>query len=138
MNPDLILLPALAQILLVVVLYVHLAAAKSQATQRGEVDESRRALYADAWPEPVIQINNCIRNQFEVPVLFYVLVVMLWMLQAVSALTLTLAWLFVATRLLHAWVHIGSNVVPVRRRLFSVGVLLLVALWVNALLAIVA
>ncbi len=136
MNPDLILLPALAQILLVVVLYIHLAAAKSQAAQRGEVDESRRALYADAWPEPVIQINNCIRNQFEVPVLFFVLVAMLWMLQAASALTLTLAWLFVATRLLHAWVHIGSNVVPLRRRLFSIGLLLLIGLWVSALLAI--
>ncbi len=138
MNPDLILLPALAQILLVVVLYIHLAAAKSQAAQRGDVDESRRALYADAWPEPVIQINNCIRNQFEVPVLFYVLVLVLWMLNAVNALTLSLAWLFVGTRLLHAKVHIGSNVVPLRRRLFSIGVLLLLSLWVAALLAIVA
>jgi hypothetical protein len=46
---------------------------------------------------------------------------MLWALEAVNVLTLAAVWLFVISRIVHAWVHIGSNYVPNRRRVFTVG-----------------
>ncbi len=128
MNQNLIFLPVLVQIALVIALYVYLAIAKSRASQRGEVDEDRRALYDDAWPESVLKINNCIRNQFEVPVLFYVLIFILWSLGAVNIVVHVVSWLFVATRIVHAYIHTGSNYVPLRRSVFSIGVLILLVL----------
>ena len=102
-------------------LYIRLAKAKTQAIENEEVDLERRALHPDAWPESVQKINNSIRNQFEVPVLFYVVTFVLYASTQVTTFILMLSWLFVASRIYHAYVHTGSNYVPLRRRLFSIG-----------------
>jgi hypothetical protein len=130
----LIYIAILTQIFLTMVVYITLAVAKSRAAKRGEVDRQRAALYADAWPDSVQKINNNIRNQFEVPVLFYVLCFVLIGIGAAGTLVAALAWLFVATRIAHAWIHTRSNYVPARRAVFMAGVaivlcLLLIALW---------
>lgn len=136
MSEKLIFLPVLAQMVLTFGLYIALARAKTRAQASGEVDELRRALHDDAWPEPVQQVKNCIRNQFELPVLFYALVLVLWSLGCAGILAQLLAWLFVASRLIHAWIHTGSNHVPARRRAFSLGVLVLMAMTLLALLGV--
>ena len=121
MNRDLIFGPVLVQVLLTLATYVLLIKAKIRAMRAGEVDMARRALFDDAWPESVMKINNNIRNQFEVPVLFYVLAFALWALHAVHWAALAAAWLFAISRIVHAWIHIGTNYVPNRRRAFTVG-----------------
>ena len=121
MNRDLIFGPILVQVLLTLATYVLLIKAKIRAMKAGEVDMARRALHDDAWPESVMKINNNIRNQFEVPVLFYVLAFALWALEAVAWPALAAAWLFAISRIVHAWVHIGTNYVPNRRRAFTIG-----------------
>jgi hypothetical protein len=136
MNQNLIFLPVLIQIMLVIALYIYLSIAKSRASQRGEVDEDRRALFGDAWPESVLKINNCIRNQFEVPVLFYVLITVLWSLGTVNIFVHVVSWLFVATRIVHAYIHTGSNYVPLRRGVFSIGILILLVLTIFAVVAL--
>ena len=128
MNSRLILLAVLAQVFLTIAMYIRLNFAKASAIRRGEVDVARRALHDDAWPDSVLKINNNIRNQFEVPVLFYVLVFALVALDAVTTLAVLLAWLFVASRVAHAWVHVGSNYVPMRRRAFMFGCLIVIAM----------
>ena len=128
MTASLIFLPVLAQVLLTVILYLALQRAKTRAARAGEVDEARRALHEDAWPDYVRQINNNIRNQFEVPVLFYVVCVVLWALQTTGIVVQLLAWAFVASRVAHAWVHTHFNIVPIRRRIFALGVLIVLAL----------
>lgn len=124
----LIFLPVVIQIALTLGLYIYLAVAKSRASKLGLVDESRRALYDDAWPNNVLQINNCIRNQFEVPVLFYVLIIILWLTNSINIYIHLLAWAFVVSRLFHASIHVGSNYVPLRRKLFTAGCFLLIAI----------
>jgi hypothetical protein len=126
MKENYIFLPLVIQIGLVFWLYIYLAITKSRAMKAGQVDEQRRALHDDAWPDSVLQVNNCIRNQFEVPVLFYILVIVLWLTQSVNLVIHILAWVFVASRILHAYIHIGSNYVPMRRRVFMFGCLVLI------------
>jgi len=121
MPSRLILYPVLVQIFLTIAVYIKLNAAKRKAASSGEVDEDRRALDEDAWPDSVRKINNNIRNHFEVPVLFYVLAFALLALNAVGYLTLAVAWLFVLSRIAHAYVHTGSNYLPLRRRIFMFG-----------------
>ena len=118
-NP--ILAPVLVQVLLTLSVYVALIRAKSRALKAGQTDLKRRALYDDAWPESVIQVNNNIRNQFELPVLFYALAFTLWALDAMHYAALAAAWLFALSRIVHAWVHIGPNTQPLRRRAFTFG-----------------
>lgn len=132
MSPNLIFLPVLVQVLLTIAVYLRLARAKAAAAENAQVDEARRALHADAWPDSVIQVNNSIRNQFEVPVLFYVLVVVLWACKATDVVAHGVAWAFAISRLVHAYVHTGKNVVAIRRRIFTFGVVMVVAMTVLA------
>lgn len=134
MYRNLIFAPVLAQVLLTLLIYVHLIRVKIRAIKAGQVNKERRALHEDAWPDSVLQINNNIRNQFEIPVLFYVVCIVLWALEAVGIVALVAAWLFAASRIAHAYIHLTSNYLPNRRRLFTVGwwILLfmaLLALW---------
>ena len=138
MSPRLILYPVFTQVLLTIVAYLKLKAAKNKAVRDGTVDAARRGLDEDAWPDYVRRINNNIRNQFEVPVLFYVLAWTLFALNAVGFVALVLAWLFVASRIAHAYVHIGSNDVRARRRSFMIGGMTIIALGIVALCALLS
>ena len=82
------------------------------------------------WPERPTQIANCFSNQFEIPVLFYVLVILAWITRQADLLFVVMAWIFVLSRLAHAYIHTTSNHVPTRFRVFAVGVLLLLLMWI--------
>ena len=73
MSETQLFLPVILQIVLTLLLYLLLGVRKSRAIRDGQVDQARRALHADAWPDSVQQVNNSIRSQFEIPVLYYVL-----------------------------------------------------------------
>ena len=136
MNDQLIFLPVLLQILVTLYAYVLLSTAKFRAAKAGLVNDARRSLHDDAWPDNVIQINNNIRNQFELPVLFYVLVILLWALDAASITVQAIAWLFALSRVVHLHIHTGSNFVPLRRRIFMFGYGMVALLLGAAVLAV--
>ena len=134
MNANLIFGPLLAQMLLTVGMFGLLAARKAQAVRLKKVNLKQAALDHSAWPDEVIKVSNNIANQFETPILFYVVCLALFQLNAVSGPVLMLAWLYVATRFVHAFVHVRSNRVPIRMRVFAAGllivfVLMLLILW---------
>ena len=128
MTRDWIFVPVIVQVLLTLLIYVRLIKVKVLAIRAGLVDMERRALHENAWPESVLQINNNIRNQFELPVLFYVICVVLWQLNAVTAIALAAATAFVLSRIAHAMIHLGANVISNRRRAFTVGWWVLMAM----------
>lgn len=138
MDRNLVFLPMLAQILLTVFVFVWLGIAKSKAVKLGQVNLEKRALHTDAWPDHVLKISNNINNQFETPVLFYALVLMLWALNTIDVYAMIFACGFVITRIVHVYVHTGSNIVPLRRRVFTLGFVFLLLLALLALKAILA
>lgn len=69
------------------------------------------------------------RNLFELPVLFYLALVVASLSGQVNAAVLVLAWLFVALRVLHSAIHCTYNKVMHRFQAYLVGGLVLWALW---------
>jgi hypothetical protein len=132
MNSSHIFWPVLAQVFMTLAMFVFLGARKARAVKTGQVNRRQAALDSRVWPEDVVQVSNNIANQFEVPVLFYVLCLVLDSIHAAGTIAVVLAWLFVASRYAHAYVHVGSNYVPVRMRLFIFGCLVLLAMLVIA------
>jgi hypothetical protein len=124
--------PVLAQVLLTMMMFIVLGARKARAVKAGKVDRQKAALDNRLWPEDVIKVSNNIANQFEVPILFYILCFVLYTINVAGTAAVVLAWLFVVTRYAHAWVHVGSNYVPVRMRLFMVGCVVVLAMLVLA------
>ncbi len=136
MDQNLIFLPILMQVFLTLLVYVGITRAKNRAIAEQKVDENRRALHKDAWPEYVLKFTNNLTNQFEAPILFYILCFVIWAVKSVDVVSISFAWIFSISRYAHAYVHTGSNYVPVRKRIFMFGVIILIALFVCALVGI--
>lgn len=136
METNLIFYPVVAQIILTFIVYSFLPIVKKRALENNEVDLVRRPLHDDAWPDSVLKITNNVRNQFESPVLFYALCFMLWALSSVNAVALSAAWLYVVLRVAHAIVHTGSNVVPIRKKVFMASTLVLMLLCICVIYAL--
>ena len=136
MARHLIYWPVLAQILIPVLVLLLNGMRKNDDVKSGSFDRERAAMDNEAWSMPVVLTSKNLANQFQLPVIFYVLCLILATLDAVNILTLVVAWLFVITRYVHAYVHVSTNYVPNRLRAFLLGVfflLLLFGLTVSAL-----
>jgi len=110
-----ILLPLLVQIGLTCFLILWMAKERTVLFKRREIKWQDIALRQTPWPGRVQQIGNCFENQFEIPVLFYVLVVLAITAKKADLLFVVMEWLFVATRLAHAYVFTTSNLCPAAR-----------------------
>lgn len=118
----------LGQVVLVVLMYLRLAIVKKQEIVAGNVDLRVVALRQDQWPESVLLVNNNLRNQFESPMLFYVLCFMAIVLGAVDVSVFGTACVYVASRYGHAIIHVTSNNVKLRLPLFLVGIAAIIGL----------
>ncbi|MEM1412559.1 MAG: MAPEG family protein [Pseudomonadota bacterium] len=75
--------------------------------------------------------SDSFQNQFELPVLFYVAVLLAITLLLTDPLLATLAWMFVLLRYLHAAVHLTYNLVMHRFFLFAMSAIVLLMMWVR-------
>ena len=130
------LLPVFVQVALTFVVLFRLGAVRLAAIRAGGLVRDEVVLGDTGWPPIVRQASNCFRNQFELPVLFYVLAVLALLTRQTSDLFLVLAWLFVLSRVVHAYVYVTSNHIGWRFGAFAFGALVLLAMWVLFALAI--
>lgn len=121
--------PMVAHVLLVFVLYALLSIRRVGLVRAGKVQVSQFRENRDEPGESLV-VRNSIANQFELPVFFHVCCVLLYITEADNIVSLALAWLFVACRYLHAFVHVTSNRIRYRRPLFMVGVATLGGMWI--------
>jgi hypothetical protein len=88
------------------------------------------ALGQSAWPPKAQQVSNNYTSQFQVPLLFYVIVILAWITKQADLIFLVMAWIFVISRLAHAYIHTSSNHVPTRFNAFAVGAIVLLLMWI--------
>jgi hypothetical protein len=81
-------------------------------------------------PADVTVVNRNLMNLLEMPVLFYVASLTLYVTHRTSPGVLTLAWIYVALRVLHSLIHITSNHVIQRLVVFTASNVVLASLWV--------
>lgn len=129
MSIQIILLPLFLQVALTFVLLFWMARVRTVVIRSGEVKIKDIALGQSNWPPKATQIANCYNSQLQVPLLFYVLTVLEIVTHHADLLFVAMAWLFVISRLLHAYIHTGSNYVPYRFMVFAAGVFILLAMW---------
>lgn len=133
MSQNLILLPVCAQVLLTFIVAVTMAVRRQRALKAGTRFKDI-ALGQDVWPEDATKAANNFRNQFETPVLFYVACAFAMLTRSVDVLFLALAWVWVASRAIHAFIHLGGNDVGKRAMIYGIGMLILMVMWVLLLL----
>jgi hypothetical protein len=83
----------------------------------------------DLPPEWVERPARAFMNLLEVPLLFYVACVLMLQTGRWDSVQLSLAWLFVALRYLHATVYIALNDVPLRFTAYAMGCITVTVIW---------
>jgi hypothetical protein len=129
MSIQAMLLPLFVQVALTFGLLFWMGWSRVGSVKSTETRIADVALGQPNWPTKVQQISNCYSNQFQLPVLYYGLVALALLTRSANLLFVVLSWVFVLTRLLHAYIHIGSNVVRYRFNVFALGVMILLAMW---------
>ena len=127
MSAAAILWPMLAHISWVFMLYAWLTFARTRAVRRGEIDYSCFVLGREE-PLEVARITRNLGNQFELPAIFYALVVLLIALGKVTMVDVIAAWVFVAGRVVHTLVQALTDNVPLRGQVFMINFLGVAAL----------
>ncbi|RVA23154.1 hypothetical protein EN935_28570, partial [Mesorhizobium sp. M7D.F.Ca.US.004.03.1.1] len=114
---------------LIYIVYCVLGRRRYGAVRSGEAKAGQFKVRSTE-PASSITVAANLTNQFELPVLFYVLCLTLHLTNGVNYLTLALMWIFVASRYFHAWVHLTSNNLLLRSRSFFVGAVILLLGWI--------
>ena len=132
MNQIAILYPVFVQVLLVLTVACLMAFARARAIkamerQRGNPDLPRGKT---VWPEDAAKRAANYINQFELPVLFYVLTILEIVTRHADVVFVVLAWIFVLARIGQAYVHTTSNVVIQRGVIYAIGAVTLIVMWI--------
>ena len=123
-----LLLPAFVQFALTVYVLTRMGQGRVRAVRSGQVK------YSDvdsksAYSESVQKFSNNYVSQFELPVLFYVVLAFALATELIDLKLIGLAWAFVGSRLVHSFVHTGANRIATRFKVFVVGLVFLVGMW---------
>lgn len=130
MSVQMVLLPVFVLIGLTFALLIWMFGARRNALVSRETKVRDIVLGQQNWPVRTTQIGNCFRNQFELPVLFYVLIAIALPLRHADNVIVLLSWVFVVTRLVHAGIFVTSNDLNYRSLAWSAGVFVLLAMWI--------
>ncbi|MFA5956474.1 MAPEG family protein [Hyphomicrobium sp.] len=123
------LLPVFVEVFLIFVLMAFMGVHRSRSLTSGEIKLEDVALDNTNYPARAKQFANSFNNQFELPMLFFVLIGFILITRVGDILLLILVWIFVVSRLLHAYVHTTSNNVDWRFRAYALGCVALFTMW---------
>jgi hypothetical protein len=125
-----ILLPLFIEVALTFGLLLWLGVRRREDLSNGTTRVSQIALREPNWSPRTLQTAYSFSNQFELPVLFYVLTVLEIITRHADFIFIVLAWIFVLSRLCQAFVHITGNNVRLRAAIYGVGAIALIIAWV--------
>ena len=134
MNSTSIFAPFFAMVALTFVVWVYMYARRIPFIIRSKLtpEQVSPVELARLSPPAVANPSDNLKNLFELPTVFYALVLFLYVTNHVDTRYVLAAWLFVGFRVLHSAVHCTFNFVPLRFWLYAGGAL---SLWFMAVRA---
>ena len=131
MTQETIFLPVLALAALTILVLMFAAGKRFRAVGAGQIGPNDFALGESSnVPGHVALGNRNYMNLLELPILFYVVCLALYVTGNVDGLALNLAWAYVALRVIHSLVHLTYNNVLHRLGVFAISNFVLAAIWV--------
>jgi hypothetical protein len=131
--------PFFALIALTIVVWFYMYARRIPFIMRNKLTPQQLTPveFARLSPPVVANPSDNLTNLFELPTIFYALVLYLYVTGQVDTTYVRAAWLFVSLRVLHSVVHCTFNYVPLRFWLYAGGSLTLWFIAIRAALAVV-
>lgn len=128
-----LLYPLLIQVALTFVIWVRLYRARDRELRTKRIHPQVFATRKSALDrmEDSLATADSFSNQFETPVLFFLVVILTLMLMLQDPILVALAWTYVILRVAHAVIHLTYNTVFHRFLAFAASGLVLLAMWVR-------
>jgi len=128
MNQTAIIFPFVGTMLLTMVVWIYMYARRIPFIMRNQFppEQLTPLEFARLSPPAVANPSDNLKNLFELPAIFYAVVLYLYATQQVDGSYLVAAWIFFGFRVLHSAVHCTFNFVPLRFCLYLISAL---ALW---------
>ena len=137
MDASAIIFPVVAMFMLTFSVVAYTGRSRLVAIRRGDVSIRYYRRYNEGEQTARLQvIGRHLQNHFEVPPLFYAVVLFLYVTGSVTPTAVALAWLYFASRCVHSFIHLGSNNVTHRFIAFAGSGLILACLWILLLTAV--
>lgn len=132
MDPKTIFLPLCALVLLTFLVLGLIPFRRFRAAFRGQVtpDDFRYGESANV-PHEVSLPNRNMMNLLEVPVLFYVGTIVVFLSAQVDKTFLCLSWTYVALRAIHSFIHVTYNKTTHRLVPYALSNFVIVAFWLR-------
>lgn len=130
----LLILAIAAQALLSVVVLMLMGRERVPRVMSGEIAADAIAVDTSAYPLKARLLSNNFNNQFQLPVLFYVVALLALWSMGTNWAEVIFAWLFVGLRYAHAAVHVTTNRLHLRFGLYTAGLVALTVLWLLVIL----
>jgi hypothetical protein len=132
MTQETILFPVIALVALTFGIALWLGVLRFRAVRKGDINPAYYKLNRGAkLPEYLLKVNNNYNNLLEVPVLFYVVSILIYVTNNTDLIFLVLSWAFVFTRYVHSYIHTTYNNILHRKNAFLPGVAILIIEWVR-------
>lgn len=130
-NQAAVFVPMLVIVALTFVAFVRMAQMRGAAVKGGHPADYYKAHLGPPEPEATVAAVRHYGNLFELPTLFYAACLTAYVTGGVGMWTLIFAWAYAAMRVLQSLVHMTSNNTNLRGGAFVLGMLCMLALWVN-------
>ena len=109
MTLPMILAPLFVLVLMTFVIGIVLSTLRTPLLLSGQIRPEAISLRQPNWPPRALAVGYSFQNQFEMPVLFYVLTILALITKHADVLFVVMAWIFVLSRLAHATIHCTTN-----------------------------
>lgn len=121
--------PMFAMVLLTFFVAFRLLFLRLKAIKTGKMKLSQFRLNTGDIPDEITQTTRNYSNLFEIPILFYVAGAIAIAMGTESPMMTIIAWLFVLARGVHSWIHLTTNDVINRFRIYIVANFCVLAIW---------
>jgi hypothetical protein len=123
MNQQSIFAPFLSMMVLTFAVWLYMYTRRIPFIIRSKLtpDQMTPLELARLSPPAVSNPSDNLKNLFEIPTLFYALILYLFVTQRVDGVYLIAAWVFVGFRAMHSIVHCTINIVVLRFWLYALS-----------------
>ena len=128
---NMIFIPLLAQVFLTMLVWLWMYKTRIEEMKKNKISPQKIAKSVDssAFLKSVAEPSDNFKNLFEVPVLFYVAVIVIYITHMADHIFFILAVAFVSLRYIHSFIHITYNRVMHRFFAYMLSTLIIWAMW---------
>jgi len=134
----LLLLPLLGMVFITFGIMIWMLKLRYQAVRKDGLNPRYFKLYRGGKiPDYLAKVTQHFENLLELPILFYLAIILVLTLNLVDIVYIILAWCFFLSRCVHTAIHTSYNKLMHRKNTFILSTVVLILLWMRITLDVI-